>query len=262
MAVAKKRIPIPKFSKTQLDRADLCARACWYGINYTNTKPCVSDAELLLHFASHFYNYHSTKKQPHPNTFLADVNTLIKACGIKMLYRGIADMDFRKGVGAIFTDVYPQYLLALKKPSRVSSFEDAVLCLEKISKGFVKNPASNRLSLASRILFFLSPNMQAFNMNNAVAAYLGLQSRPHVHYREYFEVFDKGLKTNQTLLSKYKIPKKRDALDYKTWYEISKTNWWKRRVLDFAVILNANLGKPIHPLLSSTLNRKIKEETV
>ena len=46
-------------------------------------------------------------------------------------------MNFRKGINAIYTNVYPIFLKAQKKSTRTSSYMDAVNCLEQLSKGFV-----------------------------------------------------------------------------------------------------------------------------
>lgn len=252
------RTPIPKFTKKDLDTANLCAQALWYGINFETGATQTSDANLMSRFAPYFYEYHQTKKKPNPDIFIQDVRGLILACGIKMLFRGIAGMNFRKGINAIYTNVYPVFLKAQKKSTRTSSYLDAIKCLEELSKGFVIDPKANRLSLASRILFFLSPNLQTFNMNNSVAIAYGLQTRPHHHYAEYFELFAKGLITNQTALSKYKMPQLRDGLDYKTWYEASKTDWWRRRVLDIAVLLRATPAINPNPNLRRLMGEAIK----
>jgi beta-phosphoglucomutase-like phosphatase (HAD superfamily) len=74
------RTPIPKFTKRELDVANLCATAIWYGINYeTGAIHTVSDANLMSKFAPYFYEYHQTKKKPNPDIFLADVRELILA---------------------------------------------------------------------------------------------------------------------------------------------------------------------------------------
>jgi hypothetical protein len=254
------RKPIPKFKKADLDIANLCAEALWYGINFETGKAQISDANLLSRFAPYFYEYHKTKKKPNPNIFLQDVRDLILACGIKMLFRGIAGMNFRKGINAIYTDVYPIFQNSLKKPGYTSSHIDAIRCLEVLSKGFVTNPKENRLNMASRILFFLSPNLQTFNMNNKIAVAFGLPTRPHYHYSDYFELFAKGLVTNQTGLSKFKMPSMRDDLDYQTWYHISKTDWWKRRVLDIAVLLIASPTIAPHPNLKKIIKEVIAQD--
>lgn len=255
------RTPIPKFTRAELNRANLCARALWYGINFqTGDSYHVSDASLMAAFAPNFYYFHKNKKRFVPDIFVRDVRELILACGIKMLFRGIAEMDLRKGINSLYKDVYPEFLKAQKNPTRISSYQVSVKCLESLSKGLVKNPSSNRLNLASRILFFLSPNLHTFNMNNSVAKFFGLQTRPHHHYAEYFELFSKGMVTNQTHLSKYKMPPARDGLDAMTWNEASRTDWWKRRVLDLAVLLHTSPKVTVDPNLRVYIRRKIKQD--
>ena len=257
------RTAIPKFSKTELNTADLCAQALWYGINFETANPFhVSDAHLMNKFAPNFYHYHKQKKKFQPDIFVLDVNELINACGIKMLFRGIADMDLRKGINSLYADVYPKFKKALKTPNEVSTHEVAVQCLESLNKGLVVDPKANRLNLSSRILFFLSPNLQTFNMNNHIAKFFGLQSRPHHHYAEYFQLFSKGMVTNQTNLSKYKMPPARDGLDSVTWNNAARTDWWKRRVLDLAVLQYARTKIAAHPNLRSSIKRKIAEDSL
>ena len=257
------RTAIPKFSKSELNNANLCAQALWYGINFETADPFhVSDAHLLSKFAPNFYYFHKKKIKFQPDIFVLDVNELILACGIKMLFRGIAEMDLRKGIDSLYVDVYPKFKKSLKTVSGVSTYEVAVECLESLNKGLVVDPKANRLNLASRILFFLSPNLHTFNMNNHIAKHFGLQSRPHHHYAEYFQLFSNGMVTNQTNLSKYKMPPARDGLDIVTWNNAARTDWWKRRVLDLAVLMHVRKHIVNNPNLRSCIKRKIAEDAL
>ena len=257
------RRPIPKFCRQELEIADLCARALWYGINYETGKSTrVSDARLLSEFASNFYEYHKNRVRFKPGIFISNINDLIIACGIKVLFRGIVDMNFHKGINSIYQDVYPEFLKAQKTPSLISNHRVGVNCLEKLSKGFLRNAKGNRLNLASRVLFFLSPNLHTFNMNNNVAKFFGLPSRPHYHYQEYFELFSIGLKTNQTKLSKYKLPPIRDGLPETIWNQIYRTDWWERRVLDLAVLIHASPTISIDPNLRTYIRLKIRQDDI
>jgi hypothetical protein len=257
------RTPIPKFTKPELTRADLCARALWYGVNFkTGSLNHKSDASLMSDFAFNFYHFHKNKIRFTPDIFVSDVKEVIKTCGVTNLFRWIKRMDLRKGINSIYKDVYPQFLIAQKKPTRVSSLSVAVVCLEKLNEGLVSHPTSNQFNLASRILFFLSPNLHTFNLNKNIAQYFGLQYRTEVHYREYFELFSKGMVTNQTHLSKFKMPPARDGLDAVTWNEVSRTDWWKRRVLDLAVLLHTSPKVTVDPNLRVYIRRKIKQDEI
>jgi hypothetical protein len=97
-------------------------------------------------------------------------------------------------------------------------------------------------------------------MNNHIAKHFGLQTRPHHHYAEYFKLFSTGMKTNQTLLSKYKMPSARDDLDITTWNEALRTDWWKRRVLDIAVLLHVRKTVVPNPNLRSLVKRQIYKD--
>jgi len=255
------RKPIPKFSRSELNKADLCAKALWYGINYQTGKPCrTSDACLMSKFAFNFYHFHTTKKRFTPDIIARNIKELILACGITNLFRWMAHIDLNKGIDSFYTDVYPEFLKAQRGPNGINSCQVSIQCLKNLNVGLVKKAKSNQLNLSSRILFFLSPNLHTFNMNRSVAKFFGLPERPSYHYAEYFELFSRGMVTNQTNLSKYKMPSARDGLDSKTWNEASRTDWWKRRVLDLAVLLYTSPKVTVDPNLRVYTNRKIKQE--
>jgi hypothetical protein len=59
--IPRKRIP--QFTKTQLDVANLCAMALWYGVNFkTGVLHPVSDTNLMTRFAFNFYHHNKNKK--------------------------------------------------------------------------------------------------------------------------------------------------------------------------------------------------------
>jgi len=60
------------FSKPELNQANLCATALWYGINFqTGDSYHVGDASLMSNFAFNFY--HKNKKKFTPDIFVAYV---------------------------------------------------------------------------------------------------------------------------------------------------------------------------------------------
>lgn len=251
------RTKLPIFSSSEISGANLCSQALWYGINFETGNKQVSDAELMSYLARYFYHYHRTKQRASPDIFENQVKTLIKTCGLTIMNRSLAKMDIKKGIEAMYKDIYPIYKKSLKNPDRTSTSEEAVDCLWKLSKGFIINPKYNCLGLSSRVMFFLSPNLRTFNMNREIAIRYGLQVNPSVHYKAYFDLFNNGLLDNKLQLEKYHMPPMRSTLDMKTYQIASRTDWWQRRVLDLAVIIKIGNKKP-YPNLQHLINEQIK----
>ena len=253
-----KRTQIPKFSRTQLETANRCARALWYGVDYETGNSRLSDAEIMNKFSTKFISFHKTRTKPKPDIFVVDVKQLIKASKLSNLFRWIKSMDFRKGIDCLYKDVHKKFLKAQKRPNRTSTYLDAIACVEKLNHGLVKDPRINQYNLASRILFFTTPNLQTFNLNGSIAIHFGLQVRAKVHYKEYFELFAQGMITNQTKLSKYSMPPARAGLDSVTWNNAKRTDWWRRKVLDLAVLLHVKQNIKVDPNLLVYIRRQIK----
>jgi len=250
------RTKLPKFSPSEISRANLCAQALWYGINFETGNKQVSDAELMSYLAKYFYIYQRTNQRASPDIFEKEIRILIKTCRLTIMNRSLAKMDINKGIEAMYKDIYPIYKKSLRNPDRTSTSVEAVDCLWKLSKGFIINPKYNCLGLSSRIMFFLAPNLRTFNMNREIAIRHGLQVNPSVHYKAYFDLFNNGLIDNKSQLEKYKMPPMRSTLDMKTWQIASRTDWWQRRVLDLAVILKIGNKKP-YPNLQHLINEQI-----
>ena len=255
-----KRIPIPKLTKGEIDIANLCSKALWYGIDFETGKNQTSDASLLETFATQFYQYHKNKTPLRPPIMELEVRELIRVCRVYVLYRGLAGMDFKKGIGAIYKEIYDTYKEVIKKSYSGTPQADGANCLRVLSDGIVKKKGDNRLNLSSRILFFLIPDLMIFNMNTKVATEFGLPVRPHYHYADFYDLFAKGLKINQTLLNKLKLPKDDlNELTFQTWDKVRQTDWWQRRVLDIAILIKLNLATP-NPNLAKLIEDKLKQK--
>lgn len=253
------RSQVPRFSKKDIDTAALCATALFYGIDFETGKLQTSDAYFLETFATQFYKYDQTGTFFRPPIMVLELRELIKTARVYILYRGIAGMDFAKGIRTIKTSLHPIYKSVLRPSYSGSPEADAALCLKTLSDGLVRKKGDNRLVLASRLMFYLIPNIQAFNMNNAIAIHFGLPTRPHYHYAEFFALMHRGLKTNQNRLSALKLPADELAeMTQTTWETVKRTTWWHRRVLDIAILLHCGLAKP-DPNLKSTIGKKLKE---
>jgi hypothetical protein len=179
-----------------------------------------------------------------PAVFQKDVHELMKTGRLKALYRMILLLDFNKAIRTIHSQIFKIFFDARKKPASTDKLRAGIKTIELLSNGLVRNPNNNQLVLASRVMFYLAPNLTISNMNNSVAKHFGLQSRPHHHYKEFQQLFNKGLITNQSNLNKCEFPMQHGKMDMKLWEYVQKTDWYKRRILDLAVLIRLNLAKP------------------
>lgn len=246
------RTPIQKFTKAELDEADLCARALWNGISFETGKKVISDAWLLDAFATPFY------KIPLSNTYNSvtdlDVKELVKACKLIATFRDTNKQHYLAGLSVISQQIYPIYDNWLHKAGGLSREVYGALAVSTLSDGLaMRNPQSNRpvphrTVLASRLMFFIAPTMQCFNMNNSIALKYGLQSRPYAYRDEYCSLMYDGLMNNWSLLQTYKLPDCTNELTYETWQKLIESDWWQRRVLDIAVLIKNGLASTIKGL--------------
>ena len=98
------RIPIQTFTKAELDEADLCARALWYGINFETGKSITSDEWLLNAFATPFYDIATT------NTYNGvsdvEVKKLVIACKLNATFRHTNAQHYLSGISVIASKIY------------------------------------------------------------------------------------------------------------------------------------------------------------
>jgi hypothetical protein len=239
---------IPKFNKADIETAHLCAKALWYGIDYSTGNPHRSDADLLNIFFGNFNEHAINKNIISPRVFRGDVKELIIAAKVYILFRGINGMNFTKGIATMYSDIFPRMHDATKNPQIANRLQTGQTCLWKLSKGIVVKKHHNRIALSSRILFYLTPNLMIFNYCRPISKYLGLSAIPQNNYISYYKTLEAGLKINQSQLGALRMPPTRDGLTQKDWDIINKSDWWQRRVLDLAILIQTGKFKT-HPNL-------------
>lgn len=254
------RTPIQTFTKTELDIAELCARALWYGLSFETGKKVTSDAWLLDAFSTPFYQIKNTTSTV--NITDIDVHALVVACVLYATFRDTNKTHYNSGINCISSKIYPIYLNYQNKIGGSNVEQYGALAVKELSNALAMQPQNHnkpnphRTVLSSRIMFFLVPTMPCFNMNNRIALIYGLQSRPFAYRDEYCTLMYKGLQSNSTLLNQYTLPKCTDVLSSETWAKINASDWWQRRVLDIAILIKNNLAKPI-PNLNAKLTSHI-----
>jgi hypothetical protein len=248
------RTPIPKFSAQEIRVAELCSRALWYGIDFETGNKQTSDSEFIEILAGPMYLHSPNARKFKPAVFRMSIHELMKTGRLKALYRMKLLLDFNKAIRTIHNHIFKIFFAARINPARIDKLKAGIKTIEVLSNGFVKNPNNNQFVLASRVMFYLAPNLTITNMNNSVAKHFGLQSRPHHHYKEFQQLFKQGLITNRLNLNKCKFPMQHGKMDIKLWKSVKKTDWYKRRILDLAVLIRLNLAKPAIGLTNDVKN--------
>jgi len=239
-------ITVPKFSPNQLALAEVCAIDLWNGIDYqTGKESDVSDEDLLVMFASPTFAMSKSTRTRQTITEL-DMRTLIRVAKLKALFRSAQETDFQGAITAYGTTALATYTEYKKKSLRLpNQYDYATQATLDWSVKFVKNTSvslngNHRVPLACRILFFSMPDLMVFNFSNGLAKKMCLQTRPQVAILYFNQYLYDGLQLNQSLLKNLKMPKP-TVLANDIWRSANNGDWWKRRVLDLALLLHFNL---------------------
>ena len=233
LAIPSFRIPV-----LTIRDANICAEACWYGINFKNLRvnQLISDESLMEYFAEPMYAHGKNVATFNPDIFADKVNDLITACGLRMLRLGFHRISINAAIGTIKNQIYPMFDTVRTSSIRHSRTQPSN-AIRHLSNGMVTQPNYHQIILASRILFFNVPNIRIYNISSALASSLGLKGRPVNYHIQFREKMDKYLSHNRTQLSKHSLPPP-THLDKRVWDQINQTDWWQRRVLDLALLIH------------------------
>jgi len=218
--------------------ANVCAEACWYGINFKNLKvnQLTSDENLLEYFANPMYVHGKNVAAFNPDIFVDKVNDLITVCGLGMLRLGFHRISIPDAIATIKNQIYPIFDGVRTSSIRHSRTQPSN-AISHLSRGMVTQPNYHQIILASRILFFNVPNIRIYNISSALARNLHMQGHPFQYHHFYREKMDKYLSQNRNQLSKLSMPPPFD-LDKRVWDQVNQTDWWQRRVLDLALLIH------------------------
>ena len=242
--MAKGRLPltVPKLTPYEVKLAELCALDLWEGINYETGEHIDRDELFLGNFgtpASALYSGRSNTL----NVSVQDFHTFVIAGGLKRQYQTSNGTDLGKGISAFNSAVLPSYKTWRKKTTTPSSVDLVTKAVVEWSPSFVKNPntgsrvGNHRISIACRFLFYAYPDFPVFNFSDALSESLNLQKRPQAAIPYFNEILAQGMNTNKVLLAKTVMPQP-TSMSLVLWKRAEKNGWWKRRVLDLALLLH------------------------
>jgi hypothetical protein len=246
MPIARPPRPVPVFSQSHIDLAELCAWALWLGIDFERAvRMRISDAQFLKLFSSAFYSKASNPQ----STYLideSDIRALIRAARLYPMFRARNPIDFANGLLSLqqSAKTYSDFV-AGKLPITANQLaEDLTL---RTGKDFVAHIAIQfantpyRIPLATRILSYSVPDLPIFNLSTGIKNALRLRGDAQSFVPTFYSLLNAGLKTNSQTLSKLQLPPPPDGLQIGIWGGSVASEWWKRRVLDLALLLHFNV---------------------
>jgi hypothetical protein len=233
LAIPNYRIPVQSIRD-----ANICAEACWYGINFKNltVSEHTSDEKLLEYFASPMYKHGKYAAVYDPDIFAGRVNDLITVCGLGLLRLGMQRVSIADAIDTIKNQIHSIFDGVQSSSTRqIRTLPSNAI--SHLSSGMVRQPRYHQIILASRILFFNVPNIRIYNISSALARNLHMKGQPFQYHHFYREEMDKYLTQNRTQLSKLSMPPSSD-LENRVWDQVNQTDWWQRRVLDLALLIH------------------------
>jgi hypothetical protein len=240
--MARKHLSVPLLSPYAIKLAELCAIDLWEGIDYQTGNHIVRDELFLGNFATPASSLYSGRSNS-LNVSVQDFHTFVIVAGLKSQYQTSTGTDLAKGISAFDTAVLPAYTTWRKKKKTQSPVELVTKAVIDWSPSFVKNPnkaspvGNHRISIASRFLFYAYPDFPVFNFSKALSQSLNLQYDSQAAIPYFNEIMTEGMETNKLLLSKTKMPLP-TSMSVVLWRRAEKNGWWKRRVLDLALLLH------------------------
>jgi hypothetical protein len=242
MAKAGLPLAVPKLSPYEVKLAELCALDLWDGIDYQTGEHIERDEVFLGNFSSPAASLYSGRRTT-LNVSVQDLHNFVIVAGLKIQYQTSNGTDLAKGIKAFNTTVLPSYTTWKKRTTTQSSVDLVTKAVLDWSPTFVKNPntgsrvGNHRISIACRFLFYAYPDFPVFNFSDALSESLNLQKRPQAAIPYFNEILAQGMITNRVLLAKTVMPQP-TSMSLVLWKRAEKNGWWKRRVLDLALLLH------------------------
>ncbi len=256
---------VPLLTKSAIHLAHLCALETWQGYSYSkgtrynnvlieqtsgssyksSRSISLSDEYLMSRFASQLFSIYKPKefsnKIPVSESLIDEFRNV---AGIKSTERRGPKPDYTGGLDYLKKQVSEDYKLCLNASSEDKPYEP-VYAIQNLSIALTHQTSnsieSEHIMLATRILFFVMPNIPIFNFSPEIADRLKLGGNREENIFLYQDKLWEGLKLNWTNLCDYRMPPPKE-MDNRI-YELAKsTGWWQRRVYDLALKLYASKG--------------------
>jgi hypothetical protein len=235
-------LAVPKLTPYEIKLGELCALDLWEGIDYQTGGQITRDEIFLTNFGTPAASLYSGRRNA-LNVTVQDFHHFVIVAGLKSQYQTANGTDLAKGITAFQSVVVPLYKSWKRNTTTQSSVDLSTKAVLEWSPTFVKNPntgsrvGNHRISLACRFLFYAYPDFPIYNFSESLSNSLNLQKRPQAALPYFNEAMALGMITNRHLLSKTTMPQP-TVISLALWKRAEQNGWWKRRVLDLALLLH------------------------
>lgn len=242
--MAKGRLPlaVPKLTPYEVKLGELCALDLWDGIDYQTGKHITRDELFLTNFSTPSAQLYSGRRNT-LNVSIQDFHHFVITAGLKSQYQTSNGTDLAKGISAFDSAVVPPYRSWRTGATTQTPADLVTKAVLDWCTSFVKNPnvgskdGNHRVSLACRFLFYAFPDFPVFNFSKSLQTALILQTRPQDAFPNFNRIMAQGMITNRVLLAKTVMPQP-SIMSTTLWKRAESNGWWKRRVLDLALLLH------------------------
>lgn len=232
-------LPVPRFSKGDIDRANKCAVLLWNGFDYQDGARITSDETFFRYFFVQRQNVVLNGARFDP----AMIHDLIITSKLKAMLRQTKQMSLLKMDRWFHRDYFNtinRHRSLIGSQYRLSVGTNLV---DNVAQAVVRNGVSKsagyRIAFSTRLLFFACPEYLIYNYSNPLGEKKMLYpSRPQVAYPRYAPDMLDGLQKNWKWLKRYNVPKPTLRFRDPIIDALRKTDWWARRVLDLALLLH------------------------
>lgn len=236
------RLPSTVLSPGKIKTAELCALDLWWGIDFVTGKPQTSDQAFLEHFTKIFQALQAgSHNQLVP--LKDEIGELMRVCGFWAQFLN-NKIDLNGGAMWIESNLPAYHSGCAQSTSGLYDLSAAISALEQLAAEFSTNQFGRETALSSRALFFLVPDMQIYNISAKLAEKICFTAVTKNALADFYAYCEDMMAVNAPALNALQMPSFSPAIADDLGDRVRGTDWWQRRVLDLALLLQFNLLLP------------------
>jgi hypothetical protein len=225
-------MPIPSIDNATIQSANLLALSLWRGIDLRNTTIIhPNDRQLFYTFGRKALL--AIEDNTNAEFYEKDIRHLIRVGGLIPLHIN-SDINFL-GLTSWFNEPETREAIANAKSNNGEVGATTTFgLLSSLADALTMPNGTRHITLASRILFFLLPNLQFFNLSSKLANVFGIHHLDNT--RELWLELNELNMQHEKLLNTLQKPDDFYSTTLQFTYISDRGNWWHRRVIDLAAI--------------------------